>query len=66
MAVTGASRMKKLAKHFWDYRPFTRIIVGYRQRMILQIYIEINQLEGHGWNRVEAMDIIRKEKERYR
>ena len=46
MAVTGASRMKKLEKPFWDYRPFTRVVVGHRAVLSLRDYIKINQLEG--------------------
>ena len=43
MAITGASRwspLKKSAKdRFWDYRPFTRIVVGFRALLGLRDYI---------------------------
>ena len=59
MAITGVSRLKKLKKHFWNFRPFTRIVIGYRARLVLQNYIEMNQLEGFGWDRAQAFDIVR-------
>lgn len=62
MAVTGASRWKPLKQdargRFWDYRPFTRIVVGIREFINLQNYIEINQLEGLGYSRIEARIIV--------
>ena len=64
MAVTGVSRIKKLATHFWDYRPFTRVVIGYRARLSLENYIEINELEGLGHNRAEAIFLIGEEKSR--
>lgn len=62
MAVTGTSRWKPLKNEakdrFWDYRPFTRIVVGLREFINLQNYIEINQLEGLGFTRIEARILI--------
>ncbi len=54
MAVTGASRWKKLNVKFWDYRPFTRIVVGRRAYLTLRDYIRINILEGQGVPRAKA------------
>jgi REP element-mobilizing transposase RayT len=58
MAITGASRWNPLKKkpgdRFWDYRPFTRVIVGLRDFLGLRDYIEINQLEGFGMERPQA------------
>ncbi len=48
MAVQGKNRWNKIQEKFWDYRPFTRIVVGYRALLSLKDYIEINQLEGLG------------------
>ncbi len=31
---------------FWDYRPFTRVILGFKNLLTLKDYIKINQLEG--------------------
>lgn len=59
MAVTGVSRWnKKTSGPFWDYRPFTRIVLGLRQFINLQNYIQINQLEGLGYSRLEAKIIL--------
>ena len=54
LAVTQTSRLKKLKQKFWDLRPFTRIVQGFRDRLTLVNYIEINQLEGCGLSRPEA------------
>jgi hypothetical protein len=61
MAVTGASRwrplnaMTKTGKaRFWDYRPFTRVMPGYRAFLRLRDYIRINMLEGFGEDRAQA------------
>ncbi len=66
MAVTGASRWKKLkvsAKdRFWDYRPYTRIIEGLRAFLTLKDYVEINHWEGQGYSRERArLFIVEKE-----
>jgi putative transposase len=58
MAVTGASRWKPAKTKFWDYRPFTRIVQGYRAFLSLRDYIEVNQLEGLGYQRLQAQVII--------
>jgi len=58
MAVTGTSRWKPLKKsnsdRFWDYRPFTRVLQSFREYLNLQDYIEINQFEGLGHDRVSV------------
>jgi len=54
MAVTGASRWKKLDFKFWDYRPFTRVIIGRRGFLTLRDYLRINRLEAQGFDRVRA------------
>jgi len=49
MAVTKKSRWNKGLGKFWDYRPFTRVVIGFRAFLKLKDYIQINQLEGfHG------------------
>ena len=62
MAITGASRwrpLKKAAKdRFWDYRPFTRVVLGSKAFKRLQEYIALNQLEGFGYTRKEARVIL--------
>ena len=58
MAVTGTSRLNPVLKNqvrkFWDYRPFTRVVRGFRSFLNLKDYIGINQLEGFGLTRREA------------
>lgn len=54
MTVTGASRLKKLRKRFWDYRPYTDIVTTTTHYSNLKKYIEINQLEAAGLSRREA------------
>ncbi len=58
MAVSGTSRWNPLKKEpkdrFWDYRPFTRVIIGFRAFLNLRDYIEINELEGFGFQRPQA------------
>ncbi len=46
MAVTQKSRWNKVKEKFWDYRPFTRVIIGFKNFLTIQDYIKINQLEG--------------------
>ena len=62
MAVTGASRWKPLKKeakdHFWDCRPFTRVIRSFKEVLNLRDYIRINKLEGYGYRRDEARLIV--------
>jgi len=60
MAITGVSRWSKRTNKikFWDYRPFTRVIRGFRALLTVRDYIAINQLEGVGVGRVEARFIV--------
>jgi REP element-mobilizing transposase RayT len=58
MGVTGASRINPLKKvpgdRFWDRRPFTRVVQGFRAFLNLKDYIKINQLEGFGFQKPQA------------
>lgn len=58
MAITGASRWKKLKIKFWDYRPYTRILKGWKAVLTLRDYIRVNQLENAGATRKEAKLIV--------
>jgi len=58
MAVTGASRWNKVKTKFWDYRPFTRVIVGFNAFLRMKDYIFINQVEGQGYDRPLARIIV--------
>jgi hypothetical protein len=64
MAITGRSRWQKSEGKFWDRRPFTRVIVGFRSWLGLQDYIRINQMEGAGVQREHAEFIVREQKRR--
>jgi REP element-mobilizing transposase RayT len=56
MRVTGISRWKKKPRsdHFWDRRPFSRVIIGICAILRLKDYIEINKYEGAGYSRDQA------------
>lgn len=54
MAVTGVSRWNPSESRFWDYRPFTRVVMGRRGFLNLRDYIQINRLEGFGLRKSEA------------
>lgn len=63
MAVSGRNRWtvsnENVGKEkFWDYRPFTRIVFGFRDFLCLKDYIEINQLEGLGVTRLRARMLL--------
>jgi REP element-mobilizing transposase RayT len=58
MAVTGASRWKKVKEKFWDYRPFTRVVIGFRAFLNMRDYIRINQMEGQGFDRTYARLVV--------
>lgn len=62
MGITKASRWYRpkalLERGFWDHRPFTRIVAGYRDFLSLKNYVTINHLEGQGLPRVIARDLI--------
>lgn len=47
MAVTKTSRWNPSKEKFWDYRPFTRVVIGFKALLNLRDYIRINELEGH-------------------
>ena len=51
MAITGFSRWKKAPKgfQFWDYRPYSRVVFGWRGFTTLRSYVEQNQREGLGY-----------------
>ena len=62
MAITGASRWKPLVamgvKQFWDQRPYSRVLKSFRELLNLSDYIQINRLEGYGYNRALARMIV--------
>lgn len=64
MAVSGLNRWSHKAssakQKFWDYRPFTRVVVSLKGFLNMKDYIEINILEGHGFGRQEARLFIQR------
>jgi len=62
MAITGRNRWTRNDAtgplKFWDYRPFTRIVKGLRAFLTLKDYLQINRLEGFGYNRLQARFLI--------
>ncbi len=60
MATTGVSRWSKhRVKNFWDLRPFSRVIRGFKAFLTLKDYIRINQYEGEGYSRSQAHFIVK-------
>lgn len=53
-ALNAAHRHSATGEKFWDCRPFTRVVRGFKALLKLKDYIEINQIEGFGFNRAEA------------
>lgn len=58
MKITGVSRWNSKEsigiERFWDLRPFTRVVVGWKNRTNLKNYIDLNRLEGRGVKREVA------------
>jgi REP element-mobilizing transposase RayT len=48
MAVSGARKGASLNENFWDQRPFSRVVVGYRGLSIARDYLALNQMEALG------------------
>jgi REP element-mobilizing transposase RayT len=45
---------------FWDYRPFTRVVIGFKALLGLKDYIRINQFEGAGFGRATAEFFVKR------
>lgn len=61
MAITGGSRWQVPQTgrlKFWDRRPFSRIVQGYRDRLRIEDYLRVNQLEGEGFSRSLARVLL--------
>ena len=62
MGITGMNRWTGGKSHpgdkFWDYRPFTRVVQGFRDFLNLQDYILINKFEGMGIERKRAREVV--------
>jgi REP element-mobilizing transposase RayT len=72
LAVMGLKFLKTRAKksvikhsdRFWDYRPFTIFVNTKRHILNMRDYMQINQLEGIGFNRVNARFLLAYEYDR--
>lgn len=69
MKVTGMNRWAKESvkeklsgKRFWTLRPYSRVLKSFKERLSLKDYIEINKLEGFGYNKNQARFIFYREK----
>lgn len=63
MAITGANKWTRKQGprvKFWDYRPYTRVVIGFKAVLNLRDYIRINVLEGFGHIRSDAEFFIRR------
>lgn len=56
------SALNKDKLKFWDLRPYTRVIIGWRSLLKLADYIRVNQIEGWGFKRSQAKDMLYVEK----
>ena len=66
MKIKGASRWRPMntileGRRFWDRRPFTRVVQGFKDHLNLNEYIRINQFEGCGYSRTQARYILARE-----
>ncbi|MDZ4082494.1 MAG: transposase [Bdellovibrionales bacterium] len=66
MAVTGRTRwsssranQSNTSPKFWDLRPFTRIVIGFKALLQVKDYIRFNQLEAWGMSKTAAREIHR-------
>ena len=48
MLITGVKKNERSACKFFDQRPFTRIVRGFKAYKIVWNYIRLNQLEAAG------------------
>lgn len=62
----GLVKESKRAKRFWDFRPYSRIVEGYRAFLGLRDYLLINRLEGSGVARLKAVQLVHGQERRFR
>jgi REP element-mobilizing transposase RayT len=56
-AITSAEAIgvaTAVATRFWDHRPFTRVVSGFKAARRLIDYLRINEMEGWGFSKFEA------------
>jgi REP element-mobilizing transposase RayT len=62
MMIAGRKALRQLKEskqRFWDYRPFTRVVSSLKAFLTLKDYVEINQFEGLGMPRTQAVLLIK-------
>jgi REP element-mobilizing transposase RayT len=61
--MRGAKKYSRKIAHvkdrFWDYRPFTRVVQGYRAFLRLKDYIQLNRLEGFGVRKEQGRFLLK-------
>lgn len=55
----GLYLLKNQEEKFWDYRPFTRVIQSFKAFLNLKDYLRINQFEGLGMPRTQAVLLVK-------
>jgi REP element-mobilizing transposase RayT len=58
-AEKSAKKIANAKDHFWDLRPYTRVLTSWREYKILTEYINLNQLESLGYERGFAREILK-------
>lgn len=48
LQISKSNKLRALSKKFWEYRPFTRIVEGFKAFSIARDYMLLNQLEAFG------------------
>lgn len=48
MLLTGSRKGQPSAEKFWDYRPFSRVVVGWRGYRVARDYVLLNEMEAAG------------------
>lgn len=63
-ALVGAAKPSSMMKRekFWDYRPYTRVVEGFKAWLTLKDYIKINEFEGAGYKRDDARFMLKVER----
>jgi hypothetical protein len=59
MGRKGLARLKEQQKKFWNFRPYSKIILSFKQWINTKKYLEINFLEGLGVPRIEAELLVK-------
>ena len=48
MLLTGSRKGQPAGEKFWDFRPFSRVVVGWRGYRIARDYVLLNEMEAAG------------------